>query len=355
MIEGLKEIKAEYDSLIIGMSKPEIIGNQEEYQEYAKRVADLEPIVSLYGEYLEVEKQLQEANSIIKNEEDIELKQMIEEEIVDLNKKKKTLEEKLKKILLPKDYGEDKDVIMEIRAGTGGDESSIFVADLFRMYQKFADSQSWKSELIYASPTEVNGFKEIVFSLKGKNVYPKLRFESGVHRVQRVPITEASGRIHTSTATVAVLMEAEKVDIQINPNDIKVDVFRSSGPGGQSVNTTDSAVRITHLPTGLVVTCQDEKSQHKNKAKAMRVLKARLFEQARIKQQQEIAKERKEMIGSGDRSERIRTYNYPQNRVTDHRINLTLHKLPSIMEGELSELIEALILDDREKQLKKAS
>lgn len=355
MIERLKEIKTEYDSLIIEMSKPEIIGNQEKYQEYAKKVADLEHIVFLYSEYLEVEKQLQEANSIIKDEEDIELKQMAEEEIVSLNEKKKTLEERLKKTFLPKDYGEDKDVIMEIRAGTGGDESSIFVADLFRMYQKFADSQNWKSELIYANPTGVNGFKEIVFSLKGKSIYPKLRFESGVHRVQRIPITEAIGRIHTSAATVAVLMEAEEVDVQINPNDVKVDVFRSSGPGGQSVNTTDSAVRITHLPTGLVVTCQDEKSQYKNKAKAMRVLKARLFEQARIKQQQEIAKERKEMVGSGDRSERIRTYNYPQNRVTDHRINLTLYKLPIIMEGELNELVEALILDDREKQLKKVS
>lgn len=355
MMERLKEIKTEYDNLIIEMSKPEIIGKQEKYQEYAKKVANLEPIVSLCGEYLEVEKQLQEANSIIKNEEDIELRQMAEEEVVSLNEKKKVIEEKLKKTLLPKDYGEDKDVIMEIRAGTGGDESSIFVADLFRMYQKFADNQGWKSELIYANPTGVNGFKEIIFSLKGKSVYSKLRFESGVHRVQRVPITETNGRIHTSAATVAVLIEAEEIDIQVNPNDIKVDVFRSSGPGGQSVNTTDSAVRITHLRTGIVVTCQDEKSQHKNKAKAMRVLKARLFEQARIKQQQEIAKERKEMVGSGDRSERIRTYNYPQNRVTDHRINLTLHKLPTIMEGELNELIEALILDNREKQLKKAS
>ncbi|MDI6785448.1 MAG: peptide chain release factor 1 [bacterium] len=355
MIERLKEIKLEYDNLLIEMSKPEIINDQEKYQKYAKRIADLESIVSLFNKYSDVEKQFQDTNSIIKNEDDIELKQMAEEEIINLNEKKKTIEEDLKKALLPKDYGEDKNVIMEIRAGTGGDESSVFVADLFRMYQRFVDSQGWRSELIYANPTGVNGFKEVIFSLKGKSVYPKLRFESGVHRVQRVPITEASGRIHTSAATVAVLIEAEEIDIQIDPNDIKIDVFRSSGPGGQSVNTTDSAVRITHLPTGLVVTCQDEKSQHKNKAKAMRVLKARLFEQERIRQQQEIAKERKEMVGSGDRSERIRTYNYPQNRVTDHRINLTLHKLSNIMEGELSELVEALILDNREKQLKKAS
>jgi peptide chain release factor 1 len=355
MLERLKEIKKEYEDLILEMSKTEVIAQKERYQNCAKRMSELEPIVSNYNQYLNILKEIEEAKNIIKNEDDVELKKMAEEEIESLKKQKRKIEEELKKLLIPKDSYEDKDVIMEIRAGTGGDESSIFVADLFRMYSKYAYNQGWKLELIYSNPTGVNGFKEIIFSLKGKNVYSKLRFEKGVHRVQRIPVTEACGRIHTSAATVAVLLEAEEVEVDIDPNDIRVDVFRSSGPGGQSVNTTDSAVRITHLPTGLVVTCQDEKSQHKNKAKAMRVLKARLMERAKQKQQEEIAKERKEMVGSGDRSERIRTYNYPQNRVTDHRINLTLHKLPNIMEGELDELIEALILADREKKLRKAS
>ncbi|MBU0599922.1 MAG: peptide chain release factor 1 [bacterium] len=355
MIERLKGIKEEYDSLMIEMSKLEVIAHQERYQELAKRVAELEPIALLYQEYKETVEQLKELNEITQNEKDLEFKQMAEEETLTLKKKEKNLEERLNQAILPKDEEENKDVIMEIRAGTGGDESSLFVADLLRMYSKYADNQGWKKELMYVHPTGVNGFKEVALSLKGKKVCSKLRLESGVHRVQRVPVTESCGRIHTSAVTVAVLVEPEEVEITIDPNEVRVDVYRSSGPGGQSVNTTDSAVRLTHLATGLIVTCQDEKSQHKNKAKAMRVLKARLLEQARLKQQQEMAKERKEMIGSGDRSERIRTYNYPQSRVTDHRINLTLHKLPNIMEGELEELIEALILNEKEKMLKKAS
>ena len=283
---------------------------------------------------------------------DHDMKELVQEELKSLEKRRDESVQRLKFLMIPKDPLDLKNIIMEIRAGTGGEEAALFVADLFRMYSHYAESKKWKIEIMSSNDTGIGGFKEIIFSVTGKSVYENLRYESGTHRVQRVPVTESGGRIHTSAVTVAVLPEAEETEIDISPEDLRVDVYRSSGPGGQSVNTTDSAVRITHIPTGMVVTCQDEKSQHKNKAKALRVLRARLYEMEEKKKQQERSQARRNQIGSGDRSERIRTYNFPQNRVTDHRINLTLYRLEEILQGDLDEIVEALKINAREEYLK---
>ena len=327
----------------------------DQYVRFSKEYSEIQPLVSAISEWKKTSKEISDLEILLeeKNTEK-ELKELAEEEFENLVDHLSKVEENIKLILLPKDKADSKDVILEIRAGTGGDEAAIFAGDLFRMYQRFADLNKWKTQIMTLSDGDVGGYKEIIFSISGENVFSKLKFESGVHRVQRVPATESSGRVHTSAATVAVLPEPEDVEIAIEDKDIRVDVFRASGPGGQSVNTTDSAVRITHLPSGLVVSQQDEKSQHKNKAKAMKILRARLYESEREKQQEERAADRRFQIGSGDRSERIRTYNYPQGRVTDHRINLTLHKLESVLEGqELGGLVEALISEDNSRHLLK--
>lgn len=327
----------------------------DQYVRFSKEYSEIQPLVSAISEWKKTSKEISDLEILLeeKNTEK-ELKELAEEEFENLVDHLSKVEENIKLLLLPKDKADSKDVILEIRAGTGGDEAAIFAGDLFRMYQRFADLNKWKTQIMTLSDGDVGGYKEIIFSISGENVFSKLKFESGVHRVQRVPATESSGRVHTSAATVAVLPEPEDVEIAIEDKDIRVDVFRASGPGGQSVNTTDSAVRITHLPSGLVVSQQDEKSQHKNKAKAMKILRARLYESEREKQREERAADRRFQVGSGDRSERIRTYNYPQGRVTDHRINLTLHKLESVLEGqELGGLVEALISEDNSRHLLK--
>jgi peptide chain release factor 1 len=352
MFERLDEIEKKYDELTEFLSKPEIIANQAEFQKHAKGQASIAETVSVYREYKAILNQIEDIKVLLTETLDPEMKEMAELEQEELFEKKKALEENLKILLLPKDPNDEKNVIMEIRAGAGGDEAALFAGDLYRMYTKYAENQNWRTELLSASYTDIGGFKEIIFMIEGKGAYSRLKFESGVHRVQRIPTTESGGRIHTSTATVAVLPEAEEVDIEINPNDIRIDIFCSSGPGGQSVNTTQSAVRITHLPTGIVVSCQDEKSQHKNKDKALKVLRARLLEKAQGEAMGEIAQERKSQVGTGDRSERIRTYNFPQGRVSDHRIGLTLHRLDYILLGDMDEIIDALIATDQAERLK---
>ncbi len=352
MQEKLQEIEARFDEIEGLISDPEIMKNQSRYRELLQEHAHLKEIVEEFRRYKRLSAELGDAKSMIETEKDPEMREMAKQEIKNLEEKKEALTGKLKLMLVPKDPLDKKNIIMEIRAGTGGEEAALFAADLYRMYSRFAEEQNWKLEILSSNETGIGGFKEIIFSISGKNVYENLRYESGGHRVQRVPETESGGRIHTSAVTVAVLPEAEETDIEIKTEDLKIDVYRSSGPGGQSVNTTDSAVRITHVPTNLVVTCQDEKSQHKNKAKAMRVLRARLYEIEEKKRQAERAEARRTQIGSGDRSERIRTYNFPQNRVTDHRINLTLYKLDSILQGDLDEIIENLKISSREEYLK---
>ncbi|MFO7781688.1 MAG: peptide chain release factor 1 [Spirochaetia bacterium] len=352
MEEKLEQLKQRYDELQELIADPDIHKDPKRYKELMQEHSHLSELVAAYDEYTETQQALAETRDLVEQEQDPDMKAMAREELEKLEEKEHSLLNKLKIMLVPKDPLDGKDTIVEIRAGTGGDEASLFAADLYRMYSRFAEKNKWKIEVMDQSPTEVGGFKEIVFSVAGRNVYGNLKYESGVHRVQRVPTTESGGRIHTSAVTVAVLPEAEDTDIQLANEDLRIDVFRSSGPGGQSVNTTDSAVRITHIPTGTVVTCQDEKSQHKNKAKALRVLKARLYEAEELRKRQERDTARKSQIGSGDRSERIRTYNFPQNRITDHRINLTLYKLDHVMQGELDEAVEALKLTDREESLK---
>jgi peptide chain release factor 1 len=315
---------------------------QDEFQKAAREYAELGRVVDLYRKLRKLEEEIKGSQHLLTDEEDEDMKRLAKEELHRLTQEKGKVEEELKMALLPKDPYDEKNILLEIRAGTGGEEAGLFAGDLFRMYSKFAEKQGWRMEILNRHYTGVGGFKEIIALIEGKGVYSRLKFESGVHRVQRVPVTESQGRIHTSTVTVAILPEAEEVDVQIDPNDLRVDIFRSSGPGGQSVNTTDSAVRITHLPTGLVVSCQDEKSQHKNKAKALKILRARLMDKAQQAKQVEISEKRRNQVGTGERSERIRTYNFPQGRVTDHRIGLTLYRLESILEGEVDEIVAAL-------------
>ncbi len=352
MFDKLNEIENKFEEITSLLGSDVVISDKKKYVNLMKEHSELSPIVEKYREYKKLDKHIEEDQKIIYESKDIELKNIAKEELSELEEKKHKIEEELKYLLLPKDPSDSRDVIMEIRAGTGGNEAALFASDLYRMYTKYIEKNNWNIEEISFTPGSRGGFKEIIFGVSGKDVYGKLKYESGVHRVQRVPITEASGRIHTSAATVAVLPEAEDVEVNIEPKDIEVDVFRSSGPGGQSVNTTDSAVRITHIPTGMVVTCQDEKSQHKNKAKAIKVLKARLLNKLKSEKEQEIANTRKAQIKTGDRSEKIRTYNYPQGRVTDHRIGLTLYKLEKILEGQIDELIEKLEMAEKTEKLK---
>ncbi len=342
MLDKLAEVEKRYEQLEQLLSDPQLMGKQREYSKVAKERAELEEIVSCFREWRRLEQEIK-ANRDLLEEGDDELRELAKEELTNLRQREEELESRLKSLLLPKDPNDARNVIVEIRAGTGGEEAALFAASLFRMYSRYAESRGWRVEIMNSNPTGLGGFKEIILLVEGKGAYSRLKFEGGVHRVQRVPVTEGSGRIHTSAVTVAVLPEADDVEVEIDPKDLRVDVFRSSGPGGQSVNTTDSAVRMTHLPTGLVVSCQDEKSQHKNRAKALKILKARLLEKRQEEQRSEIAATRKLMVGSGDRSERIRTYNFPQGRVTDHRINFTLYKLDRVMEGEMDELVDALV------------
>lgn len=344
MFQKLEAVKEKYDKLSLLLSDPEIISNRVEYQKYAKEHAEISKIVEKYVEFKKIIKELEENEKLLKEEvDDEELKELAKMEIEELEIKKEEIENELQILLIPKDPNDGKNIFLEIRAGTGGEEAGLFVADMFRVYTKYAEKHKWRIEIMTSNPTGVGGFKEIIALIEGKGVYSRLKFESGVHRVQRVPATEASGRIHTSAITIAILPEAEEVEVDIDPNDLRIDVYRASGPGGQSVNTTDSAVRIIHIPTGIGVSCQDEKSQHKNKSKALRILRARLLDKFQAEQQAQISQDRKKQVGSGDRSERIRTYNFPQGRVTDHRIGLTLYKLEAILEGELDGIINPLI------------
>ena len=351
MLDKLQVLEDKYMDLTEKISDMEIINDQKVWQKYMKEHADLEPIVNKYREYRNVLNDLRESKSILEEESDEELRELAKMEISELEGQVEPLEAELKILLLPKDPNDEKNVIVEIRGGAGGDEAALFAGNLFRMYSRYAERRRWKIELLSASDTGVGGYKEVSFLIKGKGAYSRLKYESGVHRVQRIPATESGGRIHTSTATVAVLPEVEDVEVEINPNDLRIDVFRASGNGGQCVNTTDSAVRITHIPTGEVVSCQDEKSQLKNKEKALKVLKARLYDKALSEQHDEVAAERRSQVGTGDRSERIRTYNYPQGRVSDHRINLTLYKLDQFLDGDIDEMIDALITEDQTKKM----
>ncbi len=350
--QRMETIVPRYEELQRIIADPDLPKDPKKYKETMQEYGHVEEIITVYNEFAGTRKGIEEARAIAAEASDAEMKEMASAEVEELESLLEKLTGRIKVLLVPRDPLDGKDIIVEIRAGTGGDEAGLFAADLYRMYGRYAETRKWKVEVMAASETEAGGFKEIIFSVSGKNVYGSLRYESGVHRVQRVPVTESQGRIHTSAVTVAVLPEAEDTDIEINDADVKVDVYRSSGPGGQSVNTTDSAVRLTHLPTGLVVTCQDEKSQIKNKAKAFRVLRSRLYELEESRRQAERAAERKSQVGSGDRSERIRTYNFPQNRLTDHRINLTLYKLDHVMEGEIDEVIDALKVSALEDALK---
>jgi peptide chain release factor 1 len=355
MLQRLEEIERRFQLIEEGLADPGVTQRPQEYQRLAKEHSELSVLVESFRAYRRVLDELRNSKGLLRDEKDAEMRQLIEDEIEELTRKQVELEEHLKILLLPKDPLDDKNIFLEIRAGTGGDEAGLFAADLFRMYSKYSEQQGWRVEVVVHHPTGVGGLKEIIALIEGKQVYSRLKFESGVHRVQRVPTTESQGRIHTSAVTVAILPEAEDVEVNVDPSDLKIDVFRSSGPGGQSVNTTDSAVRITHVPSGLVVTCQDEKSQHKNRAKALRVLKARLLDLMREEQRQTISEQRRSQVGTGDRSERIRTYNFPQGRVTEHRIGLTLYRLEGVLEGNLDELVEPLITYYRTEALKQGN
>jgi len=354
MLEKLQQLEERYEELGRLLGDPEVISRQDEWQKYAKAHAALNEVVAVYREYKQVLNRIEENRELLGEKLEPDFRDLVEADLEELKEKKNELEERLKVLLLPKDPNDEKNVIIEIRSGTGGEEAALFAADLLKMYTRYAEKKGWKVEMLSASYTDIGGFKEVIVMIEGKGAYSRLKFESGVHRVQRIPVTESGGRIHTSASTVAVLPEAEEVDVEINPNDLRIDIFCSSGPGGQSVNTTQSAVRVTHLPTGIVVSCQDEKSQHKNKEKAMKVLRARLLEKAKMEQAGEMASARRTMVGSGDRSERIRTYNFPQGRVTDHRIGLTSYRLEEVLQGELDEFIDALITSDQAEKLKKA-
>jgi peptide chain release factor 1 len=352
MFERLDQIEARYEELTEALASPEIVKDSAKYQKSAKAHSELTPIVEKYREYKDLTRGIAESKAVLADESDSEMRAYAEEELAKLEARVGGVEEELKVLLLPKDPNDEKNVILEIRAGTGGDEATLFAAEIFRMYTRYAEAQRWKVEVLSTSESGVGGLKEVIALIEGDRVYSRLKYESGVHRVQRVPETEQQGRVHTSAITVAVLAEAEDVDVKIEAKDLRIDTFCSSGPGGQSVNTTYSAVRITHIPTNTVVSCQDEKSQIKNREKAMRVLRSRLYEVEMQKQQEALAKERKQMVGTGDRSEKIRTYNFPQNRLTDHRIGFTIHQLELVMDGKLQPLIEALVTHYQAEKLK---
>ena len=353
MFEKLDAIVARHGELERLLSDPDVMSSPQKFKEYAQEHARLLDVVNAYGELKRVQQELAEAKAMVK-EDDREMRQLAQVELASLEPREEELLATLRQALLPKDPNDDKNVIVEIRAGAGGNEAALFAGDLHRMYSRYGERQGWKVEVLSSSPTDIGGFKEIIFIIEGKGAFSQLKYESGVHRVQRVPVTESGGRIHTSTATVAVLAEAEEVDIQISPDELRIDIFCASGPGGQSVNTTYSAVRITHLPTGIVSSCQDEKSQHKNKDRAMKVLRARLLDAAQKEQDAELSRTRRSQVGTGDRSERIRTYNHPQSRITDHRIGLTSHRWEAVLQGELDEFIEALRMADQEEQMQEA-
>jgi peptide chain release factor 1 len=352
----LEEIEKRYESLTADLSNPQVLGDPSAYQKAAKAHSELQEIVDCYREWKEIQKALVGTKTLLEeSSSDSEMRALAQEELTELDKRQEAVEAQMKLLLLPKDPNDEKNCVLEIRAGTGGDEATLFAQEIFRMYGRYAEEQGWKMEVLSSSLSGIGGLKEVIALVEGKRVYSRLKYESGVHRVQRVPETEQQGRVHTSAITVAVLPEADEVDIEIDPKEVRIDTFCSSGPGGQSVNTTYSAVRITHLPTGMVVSCQDEKSQIKNRAKAMRVLRSRLYEVKLQEQQKQISEERRAMVGTGDRSEKIRTYNFPQNRVTDHRIGLTLYQLDRIIDGKLDEFIDALITHYQTEKLKQAT
>jgi peptide chain release factor 1 len=352
MFEKLEEVERRYEALSHLLSQQEVVTNQAELQKVAREFTELGKIVDLYRRLKRREAEIRENRQLLAGDEDEEMKGMIKEELNRLTLEKERMGEDLRTALLPKDPNDEKNILLEIRAGTGGEEAGLFASDLFRMYAKYAEKNRWRIEIMSQSYTGVGGFKEVIALIEGKGAYSRLKYESGVHRVQRVPVTESQGRIHTSTVTVAILPEAEDVEVAIDSNDLRIDIFRSSGPGGQSVNTTDSAVRITHLPTGMVVTCQDEKSQHKNKAKALKILRARLLDHAKQEKEKEISEKRRNQVGTGERSERIRTYNFPQGRMTDHRIGLTLYRLNEILDGEIDDIIQGLTTHYQAEALK---
>lgn len=352
VFDKLQAIEAKYEQLQKDLADLKVIADQSQFQKIAKAHAELEPIVTSFEKYKKVLDGIQEAEKILETEKDEEFVELAKEELAELRLKRDELEAQLRILLIPKDPNDAKNTIVEIRAGAGGEEAGLFATDLFRMYSRYAESKGWRCELLSAHTTGLRGFKEVIFSVDGNGAYSRLKYESGVHRVQRVPVTEASGRIHTSTVTVAVLPEAEEMEVEINPDDIEIDVFRSSGPGGQNVNKVESAVRIVHIPSGIVAQCQDERSQHKNKAKALKILRARLLARYQEQQHAQRAEARRSQVGTGERSEKIRTYNFPQNRITDHRINLSLYKLDAVLDGELGSLIEALITADQTEKLK---
>ncbi len=352
MFDRLDQIEAKYEELTKALASPETINDSAKYQKTAKAHSEVAPVVERYREYKSLKQGIADSRTMVEQESDPEMRAYAQEELQGLEKRLGECEEELKVLLLPKDPNDEKNVILEIRAGTGGDEATLFAAEIFRMYNRYAETQRWRVEVLSTSESGVGGLKEVIAIVEGRGAYSKLKYESGVHRVQRVPQTETQGRVHTSAVTVAVLPEAEDVDVKIDAKDLKIDTFCSSGPGGQSVNTTYSAVRITHIPTGTVVSCQDEKSQIKNREKGMRVLRARLYEVEQQKQHEALAKERKAMVGSGDRSEKIRTYNFPQNRVTDHRIGMTMHQLGEVMDGKLQPFIDALVTHYQAEKLK---
>ncbi|RPF54091.1 peptide chain release factor 1 [Aquisalibacillus elongatus] len=351
MFDKLQNIEDRYNKLTELLMDPEVINDSKKLREYSKEQADLQEVVEKYRRYKEVTQSIDDAKAILDDESDDDLREMAREELEELDPEVETLQQEMKLLLIPKDPNDEKNVIFEIRGAAGGEEAALFAGNLYRMYSRYAESQGWKTEVIEYHEADMGGYKEIIFMINGRGAYSRLKYENGAHRVQRVPETESGGRIHTSTATVAVLPEAEEVEVDIHEKDIRVDTFAASGPGGQSVNTTMSAVRLTHVPTGIVVSCQDEKSQLKNKEKAMKVLRARIYEKFQQEAQAEYDENRKSAVGTGDRSERIRTYNYPQSRVTDHRIGLTINKLDQVMEGKLDEVIDALIIDEQTKKL----
>lgn len=351
MLDRLQEIESKYENLGESINDPDVIANQDEWRKLMKEYSDMTPIIEKYMEYKKLSEEIEDALEMLKDKLDDDFREMVKEELSENKEKIEFVKNELTILLIPKDPNDDKNVIVEIRGGAGGDEAALFAGDLFRMYSRYAERQKWKVEIMNTNENDLGGFKEISFMIKGSGAYSRLKFESGVHRVQRIPATESGGRIHTSTVTVAVLPEAEEVDVNIDMNDVRVDVFRASGNGGQCVNTTDSAVRVTHIPTGIVVSCQNEKSQLKNKAQALKVLYARIYEMEQEKHNAEISAERKAQVGTGNRNERIRTYNFPQGRVTDHRVGLTLHRLDTILDGDLDEIMDTLITTDRAEKM----